>query len=96
MFLGFFILFRLFVPEFAKVHEAADGRDGVGGDLDEVHAVDAGQIEGIAEAENAKLFAVRCDYADFAGTDFPIYPVGRTGEGRRTWRKRATQDTLVS
>jgi hypothetical protein len=41
------------------------------------------------------LFTVDSDDSDFAGTDFPVDLGERTGEGRITWGKRATQDTLL-
>ena len=49
----------------------------------------------MAELKDAELFAIGPNYPDFAGTDLPVYPNEWTGRRRRTWRKRATQDTLV-
>jgi hypothetical protein len=38
---------------------------------------------------------VNPNYADFAGTDFPVDPDERTSGSECTRRKRATQDTLT-
>jgi hypothetical protein len=96
MLLGFLVFLGLLVAELAEIDEPANRRIGASGDLDEIDTGRPRHVKGITQAEDAKLFAVGSDYPHFAGTDFPIYPVRRTGEGRRTWRKRATQDTLVS
>src|ERR1051326_5309469 len=96
MFLGFLVFLGLLVTELAEIDETADGRVSGGRNLDKIDARSTRHVKSITQAEDAKLFAVGSDYSHFAGTDFPIYPVRRTGEGRRTWRKRATQDTLVS
>lgn len=95
MFLGFLVALGLLVAVFAEVHHAADGRCGVGRNFDEIHAGGAGQVQSIAERQYTELFAVAPDYPDFAGTDLPVYSDEWTGRRRRTWRKRATQDTLV-
>ena len=71
---GFLVLLGLFVAKFAEIHEPADGRDGVGGDLDEVHALGAGAIQGIAERKYAQLIVIRSDDPHFAGTNFTVYP----------------------
>ena len=86
--LGFLLPLGLLVAEFAVIHEPADRRRGVGRDLHQVHAVGARHGERVAEREDAKLFAVRPDDPDFAGTDFPVNPDERTGRRRITWREK--------
>jgi len=95
MLLGFLVLLRLFVTELAVIDEPADGRRGGGGDLDEIHAVGAGEVQRFAEREDADLFVVDPDDPHFAGTDFPIDPDERSGGGGMTWRVRSAQATLV-
>lgn len=93
--LGFLVALGLLVTVFAEVHHAADRRCGIGGNFDQVNAGGPGQVQGVAERQDTELFAVARDYPDFAGTDLPVYSDEWTGRRRRTWRKRATQDTLV-
>src|SRR5580765_5830060 len=94
MFFRLFFLFRLFVTIFAVVHEAADRRGRVGRDLDQVDAVGAGKIDGLAQREHTQLLAVVAHDAYFTGAYFSVYSDERTGETRRTRRERAAQDTL--
>ena len=82
MFLGFLFALGLFIAEFTEIDDAADGRRRVRRDFDQVNAVGSRQIQGFAQPQNAKLFAVRADNPDLAGTDFPVNLDERTG-GRR-------------
>ena len=91
----FFFFLGLFVAEFAEVHEAADGRNGVRRNLDKVNAVLAREREGVVELQNANLCAVVANDADFAGADFAVDPDERGGGGIALWRKRAAQATLT-
>jgi hypothetical protein len=91
---GFFFLLGLFVAELAEVHQAADGWNGVGGNFNEIHSLGAGEIEGFAERQDAQLIMIRSDDPDFAGTNLAVDPDKGSGR-RRTWSKRATQDTPV-
>jgi len=84
----------LFVAILAEVHQAADRRGRVRRDLNQVNAVGAGKIDGLAERENAELLAVVANDADLTSADFSVYSDERTGETRRTGRERAAQDTL--
>ncbi len=95
MFLGFFVPLGLLVTVFAEVHHATDGRGGIGRNFDQVNASGPSQVQSVAEGQYAELFAVAPDYPDFASADLPVYSDEWTGRRRRTWRKRATQDTLV-
>ena len=57
------------VEVLAVVLDLADGRDGVGRDLDEVEGTFAGHLEGVEGRHDAELFAVLVDHADFACAD---------------------------
>ena len=94
MLLGFLVALGLFVAKLPVIHEAADGRIGIGGDFDQVNGISPGEVQGVAQTQDAELFAINPNDSYFAGADFPIYPDEQTGRRRRTWRKRATQDTL--
>ena len=86
---------NVWVAVFAEVHDAADGRHGVGRDFHEVHALVARQIDRVGEGHDSELLALVADDADFAGTDFPVDLYERGGRGGITRRERAAQDTLV-
>ena len=62
---GAFALFLL-VEEAAVILDAADGRNRVGRNLDQVEAALAGDFERLKGGQNAQLFAVFVDDADFA------------------------------
>ena len=81
---GFLIAFGLLVAELAIIHQPANGRRGVGGDLHQIHAVGARKGQGFPEGQDAKLFAIGPDHPDFAGADFPVNPDERTGRRRIT------------
>ena len=95
MLLGFLLALGLLVAELAEVHYPADGRRGVGGDLDQVQPVGARQGERIPEAENPELSAIRPDHPDLTGANLPVNPDERSGRRRITRGKRETQDTLL-
>jgi hypothetical protein len=84
MLLGFFVAFGLFVTVFAEVHDATDGRCGIGRNFDQVNAGGPSQIQSVTESQNTELSAVAPDYPDFAGTDLPVYSDEWTGRRRRT------------
>ena len=65
---GAFALFFL-VEEAAVVLDAADGRNGVGRDFYQVQAAFASNLQGFERGQNAELFAVFVDDADFAGAN---------------------------
>ena len=75
---GFLLSLGLFVTEFSEIDDAADGWGGIRGNFDQVDAIGAGQVQGIAQLKHTQLFAIQADYSDFAGTDFPINPDKRT------------------
>ena len=62
---GFFLLVQIT----AVVLDAADRRDGVGRDFDEVEAALTGDAERFKGSQDTELFAVFVDYADFAGAN---------------------------
>ena len=91
----FRFLFALgeFVAELAEIHEAADGRNGVGRNLLQIHAVLAREVQCLGEQDDAHLIAVGADDANFAGADFAVDPV--EGGGVVVARgERATQANL--
>ena len=65
---GAFALFLL-VEEAAVVLDAADGRNGVGRDFDQVETALAGDLQRFKGRQDAELFAVFVDHADFAGAN---------------------------
>ena len=74
MLLGFFVLLRLLVAEFAEVHQPANRRQRVRSDFDQIHAVRPRQIQCVAQGKDTQLLAINSDDPDFAGTDFTIDP----------------------
>ena len=91
---GFLLLLGQLIAELADFDDAADRRDGVGGNLDEIHAVLAGQVQRLIEGKNAELLALRPDDAHFAGADFAVDAHLRRVGGVALGRKRAAQATL--
>ena len=55
----------LLVKELAVVLNAADGRDGVGGNLNQIQAAFAGNFQGFKRCEDAELLTGVVDDADF-------------------------------
>jgi len=84
MLLGFLVPLGLLVTVLAKVHQAANWRGGVRGNLNQVHRVGARQVQGVPEAQNPELIAIHSDNPDLAGTYFPVYSNERSGRRRRT------------
>ena len=66
---GLAALARLLVAELAVVHDLADRRPFVGGDLDQVEAGLAGHLQGLGGRDDAELLAVGADQADGADAD---------------------------
>ena len=64
-FFGFLLFFGLFVFIAAIVHDFAHRRFGGGRNLNKVKAEFSSRLQGIVYGQNAKLFAVRVNYADF-------------------------------
>jgi hypothetical protein len=93
MFPGFLVLLGLLVTVFAEIHQAANRRDGGGGDFNQVHPVRPGHVDGVRQRDDTELLAVGADDANFAGADFPVYPDSGTRRERGTRGERAAQDT---
>ena len=72
MLFGLLFAFRLLVAVFAKVHDPANRRHGIGSDFDQVNAMGTGNIQGLAQRNYPELFAFQPNNPDLAGTDFPI------------------------
>jgi hypothetical protein len=81
VFARFFFLLGQFVAELADLHQAAHGRVGRGRNFHEVNAMLAGDHEGIVQEEDAEIFVVSINDADFAGADFAVDPEVRGGGG---------------
>src|SRR6185503_2750655 len=94
VFFGLFLLLRLFVAILAIVHQAADRRGRFRGDLDQVHSLSAGQVDGLAQRKDAQLLAVMANDEHFTSANFSVNSDKRTGETRRTRGERAAQDNL--
>ena len=88
---GAFIAFGFLVEEFAVIDDAANGRRGVGRDLDEVQAFGLGQPEGFIERHDAELLFGVADDADFAGTDFSVAAMQGLARMKGAGRERAAQ-----
>ena len=91
----FLFLLREFVAEFADLDKPADRRDGIGRNLDQIHALLARERQGVVQGKHPKLLVVVPDDADFAGTDFPVHTHLRGGGRIATRGIRAAQATLT-
>src|SRR5690606_17973032 len=69
---GFLLALLFLVLELAVVHQAADGGGGRGGDFDQIDVVLLGHGHGFGCANNAQLFAIHADQADFMNADFTV------------------------
>ena len=66
-------LLLLVEAELAVIEDLADGRRGVGGDLDEVEAGILGDAQGVEERHDAAVLPVLVDQLDFAdAADVPV------------------------
>ena len=79
MLLGFLFLLGEFVAELAEIHDATDGRHGIGRNLHQINASLSGKQQRIVQGHHAELLSVKADDPDFAGTDFPVDPDERGG-----------------
>jgi hypothetical protein len=84
--LGFLIL------EFAVVHNPTHGRQGFGGDFDQVAAPALSQAEGIRQGHHPELLFGFVQDADFASADFSVSSMlglaGPKGAKRAVHRRR--------
>src|SRR5690606_16283508 len=64
--------FLLLVLVLAEIDDPADGRIGIGSNLNEVHAAGSGEIQGVSEGEYPQLLAVISHDPDFAGADLAV------------------------
>jgi hypothetical protein len=70
--LRFFLTLGLLELELAVVHELANGRDGVGGDLDQVQTDLVGAVLRLGSGHDAKLLTGVADQSNFAVADLFI------------------------
>lgn len=69
LFLGFLLLFGLFIFKAAVVHDFAHRRGCGGRNFDEIEAEFSSRCQGIVDGQYAKLFTVRIDDTDFPFTN---------------------------
>ena len=74
-------LSRLLVAELAVVHDLADGRPFLGGNLDQIHARFAGHFHGLGRRDDAVLLALGADQADGTEADL-LVDAGATAVAR--------------
>ena len=67
---GFLFFFGLLKAELAVVHDAADGRFGLGGDFYKIKTLFSGDALCFCNGNNAELAAVFVDEPDFLITNF--------------------------
>jgi hypothetical protein len=72
LFLGGAVTLFLLVEEATVILNAADWRNRVGGDLDQIQAALAGNPQSLKRRKNPKLFTVFVDDADFTRTNFLV------------------------
>ena len=72
IFARFLFALGLLETEFAIVHNFADGRLSLRGDLNQIHALFHGDILRLLDGDDAELFAVVVDQADFLVADLFI------------------------
>ena len=75
----------LLVQVFAVVLDLADGRNGVGRDLDEVEGLFAGHLQGLKRGHDAELFTIFVDNAHFTGADTFVGANKRLGGAFVEW-----------
>ena len=69
LFAGGALALFLLVEKAAVVLDAADRRNGIGGDFHEIQSPLAGNLQRLKGRQNTQLFAVFVDYADLAGAN---------------------------
>lgn len=67
--LGFLLFFLQLVPELVEIHDPADGRVGLVGNLDQIKPLLHGGLEGGPGADDAALAAVGIDQPHLAVVD---------------------------
>lgn len=86
LFAGFGFAFLLFIFELAEIHDLADRRGCVGGNLDQVEAGLLGQGQAALRCDDANIFAFGADQADFICADaFIDAGAGVARRGRVLW-----------
>jgi len=73
---GFRLAFLLLVLELTVVHQAADGRLGIRCDFDQIEIVLFRQAERIGDLDDAQLFSLCANQADFRDADLTVDTVG--------------------
>ncbi len=86
VFLGFVLFFVLFVKKLSIIHDPADRGVGLRGDLDEVEAPLAGQIQGLRDGHDTHLFFLFIDHSNLFGPNHFIDPMRLRFPGYRIER----------
>ena len=84
-----FTLLRL-ILEFAKVHDLAHGRVGIGRNLDQIKSGINSHFHGAIRCHDADVFPIRTDQADFVGAD--VFVDARAGVSLRRRVMRSASD----
>jgi hypothetical protein len=74
MFACFLIALGQFVTVFAKIHKAANRRDGIGGDFHQIHPGIPREVKRVTERDHAMLVSINANNPDFTGANLPINP----------------------
>jgi len=78
------VAFGLLVKKLAVLHQPADGRDGVGGDLDQIQSLAMGQAKGVAQSHNPELLFGFVQHAHLAGANLAVPAVLRLAGWKRS------------
>ncbi len=98
VFFGFLLLLGEFITELAEVHQTADGGNGVGRNLDEVHSMGAGQVDGIIQlnAFSHKLLLLSTPMTRTSRARiFPLTRMNDAGDELRGGKGRLKRPSLV-
>ena len=79
----------LLILELAVVEDAADGRLGLGGDLDQIELRLLRQADRFVDRHDADLLTFRADQANLRGADLAIDSMCFFGRGNETWTSTA-------
>ena len=82
---AFVLPLLLLVFEFAEIHDPANRRLFLRGDLDQVHADFAGLLQGFDGFDDAEKGAVLSDYANRRDADLLVNPLAFLSEGYGTY-----------
>jgi hypothetical protein len=84
---AFVLTLFLLVFEFAEIHDPANGRLFLRGNLDQVHADFSGLLQGLDGFDHTEQFAILSDDANRRNADLLVNPLTflSEGDGRYSW-----------